>query len=144
MVHPFFGDFLDAHCPWVDRESGFNPWEERMATATEAYAIPAHYPARLMPGGWGRHLPAAQTVALKISPRSMELEMPDELYGNPPTVGDLFWVSVELSPGRSIRPLVQVSDVRGSSILVQYRHIFPDHRAILDEYREANASELGY
>lgn len=140
----FFLDFLDAAPSSVDREIGSNPWEERMATATEAYAVPTHHAARLMPGGWGRHLPAAQTIALKISPRSMELEMPDELYGNPPTVGDLFWVSVELNTGHSIRPLVQVSDVRGKSILVQYRHIFPEHRAILEEYRETQASDLGY
>jgi hypothetical protein len=140
----FLCDFLDAAFPSVDREDGSNPREDRMATATEAYAVPTHFPARLMPGGWGRHLPAAQTVALKVSARSMELEMPDELYGSPPTVGDLFWVTVDLGPERSIRPLVQVSDVRGSSVLVQYRHMFPDHRALLEEYRETQASDLGY
>lgn len=141
---PFLIDFLDALRPWVDLEIGFNPEEERMATATEAYAVPAHHVARLTPGGWGRHLPAAETVALKISPRSMELQMPEALQGNPPTVGDLFWVSIELGADQTIRPLVQVSDVRGDSILVQYRHIFPDHRAILEDYRETHASPLGY
>ena len=115
-----------------------------MATVAEPQVSPLHFAARIMPGGWGRHLPPAHTVALRIGARSMELEMPDELYGSPPTVGDLFWISVDLGPERTMRPLVQVSDVRGDSILVQYRHIFPDHRALLDEHRATYASAQGY
>ena len=115
-----------------------------MATAPLEQLAQPHYAARLMPGGWGRHLPAAHTVALHVGQRSMELKMPEDLYGNPPTVGDLFWISVDLTPHQTVRPLVQVSDVRGESILVQYRHLFPDHRAMLEEHRQAHASPQGY
>ena len=90
--------------------------------------------AQLTTSGWGRTDAPVDGYVHRLGARSLDMAVESD---TPLEVGSKVWINMDLASGASIRPLVEITAWDAGRVTGRYVHLFPDHRRVLEQYREA-------